>query len=82
MSADSDYLTTPAAEHVTSIVREFVDAEHRSWTVQEVVSSQYDRRGARDLIFSSPEVVRRVRNYPANWHTLSDDALYALSLGQ
>ena len=80
MSSESKDPKTPAADTGTSIVRRFVDAEHRPWTVREVTSSQYDRRGARDLIFASVDIVRRVRNYPTNWHTLSDKELCALSL--
>ena len=31
------------------------------------------------LLFLGPGVMRRVRQYPADWLELSDDALYALS---
>jgi hypothetical protein len=30
-------------------------------------------------VFASPEVVRRVWDYPPDWRALSDAALYALS---
>jgi len=30
-------------------------------------------------VFESDQVVRRVRDYPANWRDLSDDDLLALS---
>jgi hypothetical protein len=32
-------------------------------------------------VFSGEDVMRRVRNFPADWYTLSDQALYTLSLG-
>jgi hypothetical protein len=56
------------------------DRENRRWTVREVVSTQYDRRDRRDLVFMSKDIARRVRSYPADWHLLDDDRLYALSL--
>jgi hypothetical protein len=33
------------------------------------------------LIFESDAAVRRVRNYPPNWHELPDDELAALRHG-
>jgi hypothetical protein len=33
------------------------------------------------LLFLGPGVMRRVRQFPANWLALTDDALYALSWG-
>ena len=44
-------------------------------------SNQYDRRDARDLVFMSKDIARRVRTYPRDWYLLEDDGLYALSLG-
>lgn len=41
--------------------------------------TDYDRRRGASLIFSSDNVVRRVRGYPAEWRDLTDDALLALS---
>ena len=49
-----------------------------AWTVR-LVRRGHDRRSEFDLVFDSPEVVRRVRHYPADWHTLGDHALLALS---
>lgn len=40
---------------------------------------EYDRRRGASLIFSSESVVRRVRDYPAEWRGLSEVALLALS---
>ena len=47
------------------------------WRVFELVMS-YDRRGP-SLVFETDGVVRRVRNYPADWRSLPDDELLALS---
>jgi hypothetical protein len=60
-------------------VRVFVDAEGTRWQVSERPFSDYDRRHGLSLIFASEVAVRRVRDYPANWATLADDELFALS---
>ena len=49
-----------------------------SWEVRLFVS-RYDRRSRPDLVFESDGVVRRVRDYPEDWHTLSDEMLFAIS---
>ena len=59
-------------------VRLFV-ADGLRWIVREVPAPQFDRRGGTHLVFDGELVMRRVRVFPANWHTLSDEALYALS---
>jgi hypothetical protein len=64
-----------------SPVRVFTDRENRRWTVREVTSNQYDRRDARDLVFMSKDIARRVRRYPRDWYLLDDEDLYAVSLG-
>jgi hypothetical protein len=53
------------------------DAQGETWHVYEVGGATYDRRAS--LIFESAWTVRRVRIYPANWRTLSDEELLALS---
>ena len=58
--------------------RTYVDDDGMSWQVSEQ-SSEYDRRHGRSLIFASDLAVRRVRNYPADWFSLSELALIALS---
>jgi hypothetical protein len=63
-----------------SPIRIFTDAQDRRWTVREMTSNQYDRRGARDLVFMSKDIARRVRTYPRDWYLLDDERLYALSL--
>ena len=63
-------------------VREIRDEQGRMWTVRELAPASYDRRQSPSLVFSTDEVIRRVRNYPPDWRTLSDAELYALSLGR
>jgi hypothetical protein len=54
-----------------------VDAEGTFWRVCEVEFA-LDRRAGRSLVFESEGSVRRVRNYPATWHDLPDEALARL----
>jgi hypothetical protein len=49
------------------------------WFVFELPPTPYDRRQSPSLVFESDATVRRVRNYPANWRTLTDAELLALS---
>lgn len=50
------------------------------WTVTECDGSNVPGgRGPSCLIFASPEAIRRVWDVPADWHTLPDAALFALS---
>lgn len=51
------------------------------WSVR-LFTSRYDRRSRPDLLFESEYVMRRVRNYPSDWRELSDEQLFALSLGR
>jgi hypothetical protein len=60
-------------------VRTFVDADGVSWRVHEQAFSEYDRRKGRSLIFSSDGAVRRVRDYPQQWMTLTEAELSDLS---
>lgn len=46
------------------------------WRVRLVDS--FDRRRP-DLLFESDSVIRRVRAYPEDWHSMSDDELLKLS---
>ena len=59
--------------------RTFTDDLGQPWSVTEQPFSEYDRRRGSSLIFSSELAVRRVRDYPSDWFTLSDTALAALS---
>ena len=49
------------------------------WLVYELAPPALDRRSTPSLVFESEGTVRRVRNYPADWRTLSEEALFALS---
>jgi hypothetical protein len=59
--------------------RTYTDGDGQRWIVSEQPFSQYDRRSGYSLIFASELAVRRVRDYPDDWATLSDHALDALS---
>jgi hypothetical protein len=59
--------------------RTFTDDLGQTWLVAEQPFSEYDRRSGSSLIFSSELAVRRVRDYPSDWYTLSEAALVALS---
>ena len=56
----------------TRIVR---DDTGRVWRVREFKSE----RSAEALVFESDDVMRRVRDYPADWPELPDEELFALS---
>ena len=74
--------TTGAAEGASEIrntERTFVDADGIRWRVYEQAFADYDRRRGMSLIFASEGAVRRVRDYPPDWATISDAALAALS---
>jgi hypothetical protein len=62
--------------------REFIDARHVLWCVYESPRPCADgtpRPGS--LIFESDAAIRRVRDFPADWRTLTDAELEALSWG-
>jgi hypothetical protein len=50
-----------------------------TWLVYELPPATFDRRGTSSLVFESEGAVRRVRDYPADWRNLSNEALYPLS---
>ena len=60
-------------------VRSFTDELGQTWLVSERPFSEYDRRSGSSLIFANELAVRRVRDYPSDWFTLSDRELAALS---
>ena len=76
---DSMRRETACDEEIVEHEREFVDAEGTRWRVREMSFSHYDRRRGRSLIFWSDGAVRRVRDYPADWHELADHDLVQLS---
>jgi hypothetical protein len=49
------------------------------WLVYELPATPFDRRNSPSLVFETENTVRRVRDYPADWRSLSDDDLFALS---
>jgi hypothetical protein len=55
------------------------DRDELRWQLREAEYALADRRTGRFLIFESESVVRRLRNYPANWFEWSDDDLHSLS---
>jgi len=48
------------------------------WLVYELPST-FDRRSTPSLVFEHESSIRRVRNFPEAWRTLSDEELIALS---
>ena len=78
MTGPPNRTDAPADSNVPSF-RTFVDHEGARWRVFEQSFSDYDRRSGMSLIFASDGAVRRVRNYPPDWTTLSDEELILLS---
>ncbi len=77
---DSSECAVPApAERADPRERVFVDEDGVRWQVSERPFADYDRRRGISLIFASDAAVRRVRDFPANWFSLSIEALIALS---
>jgi hypothetical protein len=56
-----------------------VVADGEMWIVFEHVPSQL-RAGRATLVFESTRIFRRVTSFPADWRTLTDADLYAISL--
>jgi hypothetical protein len=79
MSEPSKSNESACAEDAVEREREFMDVDGTRWRVREMPFSLYDRRRGRSLIFWSDGAVRRVRDYPPNWHELSDEDLARLS---
>lgn len=57
-----------------------IDGDGQRWVVREAAWVGPAGQGRTCLIFENDAVIRRVREYPAEWRTCSDEALYALSL--
>ena len=49
------------------------------WLVYELAERELDRRSAPSLVFETEDTVRRVRDYPADWRSLSDGELAEVS---
>ena len=54
----------------------------RSGSVTWSVYEDAHPHAGKSLIFESDRIARRVRNYPANWHDLTDEQLAMLSLSR
>ena len=78
MTVSRERTEVQSSEEQTRI-RSFTDDLGQDWIVSERPFSEYDRRSGSSLIFSSELAVRRVRDYPSDWFTLSDADLAALS---
>lgn len=63
--------------NVSGIVRQ-ICMDDDIWTVYERQGS-LDRRAGSSLIFESRAAVRRVRDFPSDWHQLGDEELARLS---
>lgn len=63
---------------VSGEVRQLI-ADDLRWEVREVPAPPLDRRGGMHLMFDAEIVMRRVRFFPPDWFSLSDEELYALS---
>lgn len=77
---DSSELAVPApADRSDPRERVFVDDDGTRWHVSERPFADYDRRRGVSLIFASDAAVRRVRDFPTDWFSLSIEQLIALS---
>jgi hypothetical protein len=79
MTVSREQRTGVSSSVEQSRVRSFTDDLGQDWLVSEQPFSEYDRRRGFSLIFASELAVRRVRDYPGDWFTLSDPELAALS---
>ena len=59
--------------------RSIVGHDGREWLVRELAVAGAGS-ASKSLVVERPEVVRRVRDYPQDWASLSDDQLYLVSL--
>lgn len=79
-SSDVPATTKASAHGDARVLRRVLVHVGVQWTVTECDGSQVPgARGSRCLIFASPEAIRRVWDVPADWYTLPDAALFALS---
>ena len=66
--------------NVVDGTRALVAPDGTRWEVYERPAVSYDPRPS--LIFDSERLVRRVRQYPESWRTVTADELYRLSWGK
>jgi len=76
LRATREAISAFAFLEVEGPVRVFQDAEGMRWRAYE---RRHDDQPRPSLIFESVSAVRRVRDYPARWHELSDADLRRLS---
>lgn len=69
-------MTNVAIGAATALI---ITVDHEEWRIYELAPGVFDRRGSNTLIFETDGVMRRVRNYPADWRLLSDVELVSLS---
>lgn len=60
--------------------RVIVDDDGRIWTVEQLRPSPTDPVQKPSLLFTTENLMRRIRHFPDDWHSLTDPELYALSL--
>ena len=60
--------------------RVIVDDGGRIWTVEQLRAGPTDPIQKASLLFTTENLMRRIRQFPDNWHSLADPELYALSL--
>jgi hypothetical protein len=60
-------------------IRSFVDPDGDCWKAYEVASLSSHPEHGPALVFTSETVWRRVRRYPTDWSSLSDEELTRLS---
>jgi hypothetical protein len=79
------FLSAAATNHATTMPqtqsdrRSILGCDGSEWLVREFETGNAGS-ASRSLVFERPEVVRRVRDYPRNWASLTDEQLYRLSL--
>jgi hypothetical protein len=65
------------ARNALGPTRSVLDETGTFWQVCEVAYA-LDRRSGRSLVFECETAVRRVRNYPPDWHALPEHELARL----
>ncbi|HEY7237206.1 MAG TPA: hypothetical protein VH539_23825 [Gemmatimonadaceae bacterium] len=53
--------------------------EGTPWLVYELPPAPFDRRSTPSLVFEAEHTVRRVRTFPTDWRSFSDQELFELS---
>lgn len=77
MERSEDSNDIVAVREARAHARRMFDDDGVEWRVFELTLG-YDRRGP-SLVFESDSIMRRVRAFPTDWRSLSDEALLALS---